>query len=45
MKRFAVCTIGMLIAASALAAKPDVIWFDTPLGPVDVNETVKCLAL
>jgi len=25
--------------------KPDVIWFDTPLGPVDVNETVKCLAL
>jgi alpha-L-fucosidase len=25
--------------------KPDVIWFDTPIGPVDVNETVKLLAL
>jgi alpha-L-fucosidase len=25
--------------------KPDIIWFDTPLGPVDVNETVKRLAL
>jgi alpha-L-fucosidase len=25
--------------------KPDIIWFDTPIGYVDVNETVKLLAL